>query len=41
MDAPLSPDVRQAWATYRQALRDITQTFATPDEVTWPQPPSA
>lgn len=25
---------------YRQALRDIPQTFTNPDEVVWPQKPS-
>jgi len=28
-----------AWAVYRQALRDVPQTFVTPDEVVWPTAP--
>lgn len=39
MDAPLSPDRRQEWADYRQALRDITETVASPDLVVWPITP--
>lgn len=35
-DAPVDKD---AWATYRQSLRDITETFATPDAVVWPTKP--
>ena len=30
---------RTAWATYRQALRDIPAQPGFPDEVTWPTPP--
>lgn len=36
-DAPVDS---AAWAVYRQALRDVPQDFATPDEVVWPTPPS-
>ena len=35
-DAPVD---KAAWATYREALRDITETFATPDAVVWPTKP--
>ena len=28
------------FSQYRQALRDIPQTYNTPDEVIWPQKPS-
>lgn len=35
-DAPLSPEQKQAWAVYRQALRDVPSSFATPEEVVWP-----
>jgi hypothetical protein len=31
---------RLAWAAYRQALKDIPQTFASPDLVVWPTPPA-
>ena len=35
-DAPVN---QQAWAVYRQALRDIPQDFATPGDVVWPAAP--
>lgn len=35
-DAPVDT---AAWAVYRQALRDVPQNFATPDEVVWPTAP--
>ena len=35
-DAPVD---QQAWADYRQTLRDIPQDFATPDDVVWPETP--
>jgi hypothetical protein len=39
------PDVpaatRQAWAGYRQALRDLTAQRGFPDQIVWPEPPSA
>jgi len=31
--------VPESWATYQQALRDITETYATPEEVVWPTKP--
>lgn len=31
---------KSAWSTYRQTLRDIPQTYATPEEVIWPTPPT-
>lgn len=38
---PDFPEAKKAeWATYRQALRDIPQTYATPEEVIWPTPPT-
>lgn len=37
------PDVPETlkakWAVYRQQLRDITEAFATPDLVVWPDTP--
>lgn len=36
-----APGDKQAWATYRQALRDVTAQPGFPWEVTWPQEPSA
>lgn len=38
-DAPLTTEQRDAWAAYRQALRDIPQTFTDPNEVVWPTAP--
>jgi hypothetical protein len=35
---PDSPADKQAWASYRQALRDITQE-PDPFAIIWPQPP--
>jgi hypothetical protein len=31
---------KEAWLTYRQALRDIPSTFKTPEEVVWPEVPN-
>ena len=42
-DSPLSDSKKAEWQTYRQALRDITNTYPNPSEkvdVTWPTPPS-
>jgi uncharacterized protein len=36
-DVTLSNDAD--WKTYRQALRDITKTYKTLDDVTWPTKP--
>ena len=33
------PSVKEAWASYRQALRDITQQPGFPAEVVWPTRP--
>jgi hypothetical protein len=37
------PDVnlpnKQEWASYRQLLRDISQTYREPSTVVWPTPP--
>lgn len=38
-DVPLA--TKQAWADYRQALRDITDQSGYPLEITWPTPPGA
>ena len=35
-DAPVD---QVAWATYRQALRDVPQQPGFPDNVTWPDKP--
>lgn len=39
-DVPFSDSQREAWALYRQQLRDITQQD-NPFAITWPTPPSA
>lgn len=36
---PDYPSDKEAWGTYRQALRDITKTFTDPNEVIWPTEP--
>ena len=36
-DAPVDT---AAWATYRQALRDIPAQSGFPDNITWPQEPT-
>lgn len=35
-DVVLSLEEKAAWQEYRQALRDIPQTFANPEDVIWP-----
>jgi len=30
---------RDAWKPYRQALRDITETYSSPENVVWPEKP--
>lgn len=37
--APDAPVDQQAWATYRQALRDLPANTADPREVVWPTKP--
>jgi flavin-binding protein dodecin len=36
-DAPVDA---AAWATYRQALRDIPQQDGFPENITWPETPA-
>lgn len=36
-DAPVD---QPAWATYRQALRDLPANTADPREAVWPEPPA-
>ena len=38
-DAPLAVEQKTAWATYRQALRDITEQPTFPTSVQWPEAP--
>lgn len=37
-DVPLA--TKEAWATYRQALRDITDQPGYPLNIVWPEPPT-
>lgn len=37
-DATPKPS-KEAWLTYRQTLRDLPQSFKTPEEVVWPEKP--
>jgi len=38
-DSPSTPEEKAAWATYRQALRDITSQ-PDPLNIVWPDPPA-
>lgn len=38
-DAPLTAEQKQAWAVYRQALRDVPAQAGFPDNVNWPEKP--
>lgn len=38
-DAPLTTEQKQAWAEYRQALRDVPEQAGFPDAVVWPSAP--
>jgi len=38
-DAPLSPVQREAWAVYRQALRDLPSTYSGDGPIPWPVAP--
>lgn len=39
-DSPLTTEQKAAYAAYRQALRDIPQTYSDPDAVVWPEKPT-
>ncbi|TQS74023.1 hypothetical protein ERN12_05905 [Rhodobacteraceae bacterium] len=39
-DVPITAERRAAWAAYRQALRDMTDTTADPAAPAWPDPPN-
>ena len=39
-DSPLTDSQKTSWATYRQSLRDITDSATSLDDVTWPTKPS-
>ena len=38
-DSPLTDSKKTEWATYRQSLRDITDSDTSLDDVTWPEKP--
>lgn len=38
-DAPLTLEQKQAWAEYRQALRDVPEQAGFPKNVIWPSTP--
>jgi len=41
-DIQMTDDLRSQWASYRQALRDLPESYpsiTSLDEVEWPQPP--
>ena len=39
-DAPFTAQEKNAWTAYRQALRDIPQDYASPDDVMFPDLPT-
>ena len=38
-DSPLTDEKKAEWATYRQALRDITDQPSYPENIQWPTKP--
>ena len=38
-DAPLSAETKESFLGYRQALRDLPQTYSSAEEVVWPLKP--
>ena len=40
-DSPLSETQRAAWAAYRQALRDLPQTYSGDGPIPWPTAPES
>ena len=38
-NSPLTPEQQDAWAAYRQELRDVTLQSGYPFNVVWPTPP--
>ena len=39
-DSPLTTEQKQAWATYRQALRDFPATWTPAETAEFPDPPN-
>lgn len=40
-DYPISASQRQAWADYRQQLRDLPETITDPADIDWPIEPES
>ena len=40
LDAPIDTETREAYRTYRQALRDLPEQEGFPETITWPELPS-
>ncbi|EGR2303077.1 hypothetical protein D0814_23240 [Vibrio parahaemolyticus] len=40
LDAPLSDESKAEFVAYRKSLRDIPQTYSSPDDVIWPTKPT-
>lgn len=38
-DSPLSPALKEAYAVYRQALRDVPEQSGFPEAIEWPEEP--
>ena len=38
-DSPLDSTIKASWATYRTALRDVTEQSGFPTDITWPTAP--
>jgi len=38
-DSPLDDSTKASWATYRTALRDVTEQSGFPTDITWPTAP--
>lgn len=38
-DSPLSPEDREAWRVYRQALRDLPRVYSGEGPIPWPVAP--
>lgn len=39
-DAPFTAEEKNAWTTYRQALRDLPQDYGNPNDVMFPEEPA-
>tara|TARA_R110000868_G_scaffold85685_3_gene240874 strand:+ start:1068 stop:1436 length:369 start_codon:yes stop_codon:yes gene_type:complete len=39
IDSPLDDATKASWVTYRQALRDITDSYTSLEDVVWPTKP--